>query len=115
MPSLRHNLQTGPRYLAISLTHLPWKFNGLNTPPFWRTASVMGDRRHILDQGDHHPGSLKRTHGGFTPGTRALDMDFDFLETQVHGFLGGRLGGDTGREGRAFTRTLEALRAGGSP
>src|ERR1700730_5892200 len=81
-----------------------------------RAATVVRDRRHVLDVHDVQTGRGERAHGGFAPRARALHAYFDrFHPVLVARHSRGGNGGLLGRIGRALTRSLEANRSGGRP
>src|SRR5437660_7572035 len=104
IPSLRHNLHTGPMYLA-----------NLNSPSLRRTAAVVGNRCHVADCAHFESGSLQGADGGIASGPGALHVDFERAHSgftrPVRRGQSGLLGG----EWRSFPGTFEAKRARAGP
>ena len=75
----------------------------------------MRNRGDILDDSDIESGRLQCAQGGFSPGTRAFDVDFDILDPMFHRLLAGNFGSYLCREGGALAGTLKSLAPGTGP
>src|ERR1051326_8983065 len=66
IPSLRHNLHTGPIYLAT-----------LNSPSLWGTAPIVWNRRYVSNRADLQASRLEGPDRRIASGARPLDIDFE--------------------------------------
>lgn len=67
----------------------------------------MGNRSHILDDGDFDTERLNGTHGRFTTRARSTKTNFDFTKTVTHGLTAGILRNDLSGISGAFTGPAE--------
>ena len=75
----------------------------------------MGDRSHVLDEGNVQTGALQCTDGGFTTGTRALYKDLNGAKAMLHSGLCCGLGSHLRCEGSALPAAAEAEADCGCP
>src|SRR5438105_8550824 len=77
-------------------------------------ATVVGDRRHVVDRADLQSHRLERPDGRLAPRARSLHEHLDLLEAVLHGLARGDFCRRLGGERRALARALEtdAARAG---
>src|SRR5713226_6507342 len=95
-PSRRHRRQTASRCLANFLFSLPqtlkkslWPSHFFcstanlrcdtstsDSPPLWRTAAVVRNRRHVANHHDVQSRSSQSAHGGLASRTRAFHAHF---------------------------------------
>jgi hypothetical protein len=76
--------------LCIEPQNLRYKFSPhktLDASRFGRAASVVRNRRHVFDRGDHKARPLERADRGFPPRARAFDENRHGLHAQPDGFL----------------------------
>ena len=69
----------------------------LDAPSLGRPATVVRQRRHILDGLDDQPGRLQGGDGRFATGAGAFDAHLDLLETELGGAISAGLGGALGQ------------------
>src|SRR5687767_876345 len=101
--SLRHRRQTGPVYLANSVSFV---LGFLHASSFGRPASVVWDGRGVANCANLQSGSLKRADCGITPRTGALHMDIQRAHPHFPCAVGGGYGGLLGREWSSLSRSL---------
>lgn len=87
----------------------------LDSPPFGRPTSVVGDGRHVADERDFESGSGEGSQSGFAATAGSFDEDGDGFHAVVHGFARGIFGGLLGGEGGTFSRAFEAFCASARP
>src|SRR5438132_8153654 len=104
IPSLRHNLHTGPMYLA-----------NLNSPSLRRTAAVVGNRCHVADRAHFESCGLQGADRGIASGTRALHVDFERPHSRFTRAVRRGHSGLLRGEWRSFSGTLEAKRPRAGP
>src|SRR5437016_11073372 len=104
IPSLRHNLHTGPIYLAK-----------LNSPSLGRAAAVVRDRGHISNGADFQTRSLQCSDSRIPSRTGSLHTHFESAHTRFARAVCGGYCSLLGCEWRPFARTFEAKRAGAGP
>ena len=75
----------------------------------------MRYRRHIADRRDRETGCGQGTQGGFAPGTRPLDADFQRFHAMLLRLPTGILCGHLRGIGCRFPATAEPLTARGRP
>src|SRR5439155_27373229 len=83
-------------------------FSALDPPPLGRPATVMRNRRDVLDGRDLETGGLQRTDRGFAARSGPLDPHLDLLEAHLERGARGVLRGDLGGERGALAGALEA-------
>src|SRR5712664_1063692 len=131
-PSRRHRRQTASRCLANFLFSLPqtlkkslWPSHFFcstanlrcatstsDSPPLWRTAAVVRNRRDIANHHDVQSGGGQRAHRGLAAGARALHAYFHALHpVLVARDARGRQRSLLRGVRRAFARAFEADRA----
>src|SRR6476659_6659162 len=84
-------------------------------PPLGGAATVVRDRRDVLDAEDLDAGVLDRPDRGLATGARALHHDVDPAHTVLHGPARRGLGRELRHERRALAGALEADVAGRRP
>src|SRR6267378_1873071 len=104
IPSLRHNLHTGPMYLAK-----------LSSPSLGRAAPVVRDRRHISNGADFQTRGLQCSDSGIPSGAGTLHIHLERAHTRFTRSVRSGHCSLLRREWRSFSRTLEAKRAGAGP
>src|SRR6266851_2500735 len=135
-PSRRHRRQTASRCLANFLFSLPqtlkkslWPSHFFcstanlrcatstsDSPPLWRTAAVVRNRRDIANHHDVQSGGGQRAHRGLAAGARALHAYFHALHpVLVARDARGRQRSLLRGVRRALARALEADGARGRP
>src|SRR5512145_1603584 len=70
VPSRRESLHLGPRYLAIVLSTS-------DAPLLGRAATVMRNRRHVLDARYLQAAGIERADRGLAPRARTADAHLD--------------------------------------
>ena len=88
----------------------PDQRGGLDAATLARPATIVRNGGHVLDQFDRHASGLQGSDGAFATGARALDANFNFLDTEFSCLFGRLLRGDLAGKGSAFTTPLEATR-----
>src|SRR5437588_6660737 len=104
IPSLRHNLHTGPIYLAK-----------LNSPSLRRAAAIVRDGRHISNGANFQPRRLQCPYSGITSRTGPLHIHLERTHARFTGAVGGGQCSLLRCKGRPLSRTLETKRAGAGP
>ncbi len=89
--------------------------SGLDATSLGRTATVVGNRRHILDGSDFDAKGLDGTNGGFTAGAGSLNADFSFAQAMAHRLAAGILADNLTSVSRALAGAFEAHLAGRGP
>src|SRR5690554_1992897 len=84
-------------------------------PPLRGAATVVRDRRDVLDPGDLDARLLDGADRGLATRARALHDDVDLADAVLHRGAGALLGGHLRGVGRGLLRALEADVAGRGP
>jgi len=118
MPSRRHNLQTGPVYLAILFAYsvrLILKFlcvslqsTTLHATLLAGTATIVGQRGDVFDRLHSQACRFERGDRAFASTAGALHFDLDILNSKFLGFVGSLLSGALTGERGALATSLEA-------
>src|SRR6266850_4403882 len=104
IPSLRHNLHTGPIYLAK-----------LNSPSLRRAAAVVRDRRHISNGANFQARRLQCANSGIPSGAGPLHIHLERAHTRFTRAVRSSDCSLLRCEWCSLSGTLEAKRAGAGP
>src|SRR6266545_4697957 len=102
MSSRRHSRQTGPMYLAMTLSS--------HAPALGRPAAVVWDRGDVADDADLEPGRLERAQRRLAARARPLHVDLHVAHPVLLRLARRLLGRELRGERRRLARALEAAR-----
>src|SRR3984957_12068401 len=99
----------------ISSHDIPLLAPASDPAPFWRTASVVRYRGHVLDRNYRESGGLKRADRGFAAATGALDVHDNAAHSVFRALARGSFRRHLCGKRSTFARTFEADRTGARP